>query len=186
MNAVTVEGDRADRKGALTGGYHDVRRSRLDSVKAVKKWREAYETDLARHREVKEGIQKLDQQMTQALGQIQVLEAKRKQALEYRARHANEASWTQREVEQSSARVSAFEKELEAAEVELRRAAAKRTSHEEELKTPMRQQLTDAEIKSLESLTKDAEEGKQALVAASKERQKVSSYVELSLTVDFV
>jgi hypothetical protein len=50
----------------------------------------------------------------------------------------------------------------------------------------MRQQLTDAEIKSLESLTKDAEEGKQALVAASKERQKVSSYVELSLTVDFV
>jgi structural maintenance of chromosome 3 (chondroitin sulfate proteoglycan 6) len=176
LNAVTVEGDRADRKGALTGGYHDVRRSRLDSVKAVKKWREAYETDSARHREVKEGIQKLDQQMTQALGQIQVLEAKRKQALEYRARHANEASWTQREVEQSSARVSAFEKELEAAEVELRRAAAKRTSHEEELKTPMRQQLTDVEIKSLESLTKDAEEEKQALVAASKERQKVSSF----------
>ena len=184
LNAVTVEGDRADRKGALTGGYHDVRRSRLDTVKSVKKWRDAYEVDAARHKEVKEGIAKLDQQMTQSLGQIQVIEARRKQLLERRARHAAEASWTHNEMESSQARVEKLESALAEGEKELRDAAAKRISNEEELKTPMRQTLTNDEIRSLEKLTRDAEGQKKNLVEASQARREVSQRLNFSLTTD--
>jgi structural maintenance of chromosome 3 (chondroitin sulfate proteoglycan 6) len=111
--------------------------------------------------------------MTHALGQMQMLEARRKQALDIRARYAAEASWTQKELEQSTSRVANFERELEEAEAELRKAEAKRTSHEEELKTPMSQQLTEAEIKDLESLTKDTEDRKATLFAVNRARQKV-------------
>lgn len=173
LNAVTVEGDRVDRKGALTGGYHDVRRSRLDTVRGVKKWRDAYETDAKRHKEVKDGIAKLDQQMTQSMGQIQVLEARRKAILENRNRTVAEAGWTQKELEQTRARVDRLETSLAASEQELRDAAAKLEADREELKTPMRQKLTDAELRELASLTRELEEQKKALLEVSLERQKV-------------
>lgn len=174
LNAVTVEGDRVDRKGSLTGGYHDVRRSRLDSVKSVKKWRDAYETDSTRHRQVKDEIANLEQQISRSLGQIQVIEAKRRQILDGRAMLAAQAGWTAREEEQTRQRVARLDTALADAEAELRDAAAKRSSYEAELKTPMTQRLSAEEVKSLESLTKDAEEEKQDLMEASKARAKVS------------
>jgi structural maintenance of chromosome 3 (chondroitin sulfate proteoglycan 6) len=173
LNAVTVEGDRADRKGALTGGYHDVRRSRLDSVKAVKKWREAFETDSARHAEVKNGISRLEQEISKALGEVQVLEAKRKQIIDGRAYASTSTVRSGKDEEESRARVGRLEAGLLEAETELRTAGEKRDGMGEELKTPMRQRLTDDEIKSLESLTKDAEGQKKALVEATQKRQKV-------------
>ncbi|WVR06340.1 hypothetical protein IAU60_003371 [Kwoniella sp. DSM 27419] len=185
LNSVTVEGDRVDRKGALTGGYHDVRRSRLDAVKAAKKWRTIYETDSARHREVKEGIAKLEQDISRTMGQIQVLEAKRKQSLERPGMLSAQSNWSARDEENARGRVNRLELALEDAKTELRNAAAKRVSYEEELKTPLRQQLTDEEVETLETLTTDAEEQKKALMEATQARTKVTSErsrLEIELT----
>jgi structural maintenance of chromosome 3 (chondroitin sulfate proteoglycan 6) len=175
LNAVTVEGDRADRKGALTGGYHDVRRSRLDTVKAVKKWRGSYETDSARHLEVKNGIARIEQEVSKALGEVQVLEAKRKQIVDGRAYVSVSTARIGKDEEESRARVGRLEAGLLEAEGELRSAGEKRTGLEDEVKTPMRQQLSADEIKSLESLTKNAEGQKKALVDATQARQKVGN-----------
>lgn len=170
---MTVDGDRADRRGALTGGFHDVRRSRLDSVKAVKKWREAYDTDSARHAEVKAGIQRLEQQISTSMGQLQVLEARRKQAVDQRQMLAWQTQSLLREEDDLRQRLGRLENSLSEAEAELRDAVAKRESYEEEMKTPLRQQLTDAEIRSLDTLTREVEEQKRKLVEATRERQKV-------------
>ena len=35
INTITLDGDKVDRKGALTGGYHDVRRSRIEAIRNV-------------------------------------------------------------------------------------------------------------------------------------------------------
>lgn len=174
LNAVTIEGDRADRKGTLTGGYHDVRRSRLDSAKALKKWRETYETDSARHTEVKEGISKLEQRISNTMGQISVLEARRRQILDQRASLAAQSNWTAREGEHSKQRVTRLEAALDEAQTELKDALAKRQSYEEELKTPMRQDLTDDELEQLETLTADSGSQKKALLDASNARSEVS------------
>ncbi|WWD18464.1 hypothetical protein CI109_102916 [Kwoniella shandongensis] len=185
LNAVTVEGDRVDRKGALTGGYHDVRRSRLDAVKAAKKWRQSFQTDSARHDEVKAGITKLEQDISRTMGQIQVIEAKRKQTLDGRGMLSAQLNWTAREEEGSRDRVNKLEASLEEAEGELRDAKSKRASYEEELKTPMRQTLTDDEIRQLEELTRSAEEQKKALLEATQARTRVSgerNRLEIELT----
>lgn len=177
LNAVTLEGDRADRRGALSGGYHDVRRSRLDTIKQVKRWREVYERDNARHTEVKAGLQRLEQEITRSAGEIQRLDARKRQILDSRAMLSSQTQWTAREEEAARQRVSKLEGDLEEAQKELRDAIAKRTSYEEEKRAPMRQTLSADEQQSLQNLTREAEEQKQALVTATQERQQVGPYV---------
>jgi structural maintenance of chromosome 3 (chondroitin sulfate proteoglycan 6) len=70
-------------------------------------------------------------------------------------------------------RVARLDKLLDQAQAEYKDAAAKRQSYEEELKTPMRQQLTDAELRTLEQLTKDQEAQKATLMKASTARAEV-------------
>ena len=173
LNAVTVEGDRADRKGALTGGYHDVRKSRLDTVKAVKKWTEAFERDSGRQAEVNQRLQKLEQQITKALGDIQVLEAKRKQVVDMRSMFGIQTNAANRDEEESRDRVARLEAALSDAQAELKEETAKRQSYEAELKTPITQSLTNDEFKELDSLSKEVEGQKNDLIQATKDRQDV-------------
>ncbi|KAJ5160889.1 Chromosome segregation protein sudA [Penicillium canariense] len=79
VNAITPEGDRSDKRGALTGGYHDSRQSRLDAVKNVGKWRDEYETKRNRGTEIRKELEKLDQLITRAVGELQKLEQQRHQ-----------------------------------------------------------------------------------------------------------
>jgi len=176
LNAVTIDGDRVDRKGALTGGFHDVRRSRLDTVKGVKKWQDAFSTDSTRHTEVKQNLSTLEQQITTSLGQIQVLEAKRKQMLETRNMVAAQAAAISRDEEASRQRVARLERDLSEAEAELRDARTKRESHEAEIKTPLTQTLSDAELQQLTQLSNKVAEQKKALMEAAEKRQDVRKF----------
>ncbi|KIR29832.1 chromosome associated protein [Cryptococcus deuterogattii 99/473] len=173
LNAVTIEGDRVDRKGALTGGYHDVRRSRLDAVKAAKKWRRAYEADHARHAEVKAALQNLEQEVTKAMGQVQALEAKKRYISDGGEGLFKLLTLSARDLEQARDRVARLELSLEEAEGASKDAKAKRESYEEELRTPMRQNLTDEELRELETLTQTVEAQKKLLFEASQSRAKV-------------
>jgi len=78
--------------------------------------------------------------------------------------------------EESRDRVARLEAGLVDAEGELRSAGEKRGGMEEEIKAPMRQTLTDDEVKSLETLTKDQNGQQKALVDATQARQKVCHF----------
>jgi len=79
VSAITPEGDRADKKGALTGGYHDPRNSRIEGVRNVLKWRTEYESQRARQQEIKQGVEQKDQQITRAVGELTKIDQKRQQ-----------------------------------------------------------------------------------------------------------
>lgn len=79
VGAITPEGDRADRKGALTGGFHDPRSSRLDGVSRVTETREEYERLRSRKQEISRELEQLDQQVTRAVGSLQKLEQRQQQ-----------------------------------------------------------------------------------------------------------
>ncbi|KKK12562.1 hypothetical protein P175DRAFT_0440382 [Aspergillus ochraceoroseus IBT 24754] len=79
VNAITPEGDRSDKRGALTGGFHDSRQSRLDAVKNLTKWRDEYETKKNRGSEIRKELEKLDQLVTRAVGELQKLEQQKHQ-----------------------------------------------------------------------------------------------------------
>ncbi|KAK4502164.1 hypothetical protein PRZ48_005589 [Zasmidium cellare] len=79
LDAITPDGDRSDKKGALTGGYHDSRSSRLDGLATYKIKREEFERADSRKGEIRRELQKIDQKVTKAMSQLQKIEQKRQQ-----------------------------------------------------------------------------------------------------------
>lgn len=78
-NAITPDGDTANKKGAMTGGYIDSRKSRLQAVRAVNKWRDEFESLRARSDEIRKEAEEKDQQITAAMGEQHKKEQKLQQ-----------------------------------------------------------------------------------------------------------
>lgn len=74
LNAITTDGDTANKKGAMTGGYIDPRKSRIEAVRAAERWREEYDGHRVRATELRREIERKDQEITAAMGDLQKLE----------------------------------------------------------------------------------------------------------------
>lgn len=112
INTITLDGDKVDRKGALTGGYHDVRRSRIEAIRNVTSWRAKYDEGRARLQEVKTTIATLEQTITRTAGQIQVQTAQQARARASREGIAEEMAVLFRERERQTARTARPRPEL--------------------------------------------------------------------------
>ena len=153
LTAVTPEGDRSDKKGALTGGYHDIRSSRLKATKAVLNAREKFEAVRAEGRENKRKIEKIDQTVTKAMGEVQKLEQQKNQA------HGNQKLLRQ-EVRNKMDMLQRKKDDLEAKQKQEQAIAAnvkiltdQQNAYEAELGTDFKKALTTAEESQLEKHT---------------------------------
>eukprot|EP01135_Chromosphaera_perkinsii_P000613 Nk52_evm16s136 gene=Nk52_evmTU16s136 len=79
LDCITLDGDQVNRKGALTGGYYDSRRSRLEAMKSIKKWRNELDDIGSKSEKIKTKCQELDQSVSKVLGDLQKIEARRVQ-----------------------------------------------------------------------------------------------------------
>jgi structural maintenance of chromosome 3 (chondroitin sulfate proteoglycan 6) len=164
LNAITLDGDKVDRKGALSGGYHDVRRSRLDVIRDIKQRRTKYEADLRRAEEVKKIGAQLDQQITQLVGKIQTIETRRRQAQQAREPLVYELQLLQRDEDEFERRLARLESSLAERQLDLRAINANLASHRVELQTPMASRLSDDEEATLTRLTGEIEAQKRELI----------------------
>ncbi|KAK9432895.1 RecF/RecN/SMC [Lipomyces doorenjongii] len=82
LNAITLQGDQANKKGVLTGGYHDKRYSRIDAVSAIRTGRENYENLHSRASDIKRDVERKDQEITLAVGNMNKLETQRQHSLQ--------------------------------------------------------------------------------------------------------
>lgn len=77
VSAITPDGDRSDKKGALTGGYHDTRNSRVDAMKRYAEARQANDEHTGRKATLSSELRSLDQQVTKAGSNLQKLQESR-------------------------------------------------------------------------------------------------------------
>jgi len=80
LDCVTIDGDQVNRKGALTGGYLDARRSRLQAqadIMRLTTQRSAYEVQVGAEQKQ---LQEVDGQVTSLLGKLKQTEAQRQRA----------------------------------------------------------------------------------------------------------
>jgi structural maintenance of chromosome 3 (chondroitin sulfate proteoglycan 6) len=173
INTITLDGDKVDRKGALTGGYHDVRRSRLEAVKNVATWRSRVATEEARSREVKAETLKLDQEITRVSGRIQVLSSQQKVARETREGISAEIMVIQREKERIEGRISKLEEDVQELGGELRALDARVEAYRSELSSPMVQELSVEERDFIDELSRDVEARQKSLVEMGKTKTEV-------------
>ncbi|TIA97321.1 hypothetical protein E3P96_03424 [Wallemia ichthyophaga] len=63
LNATTIDGDVAERRGTLSGGFHDRSKSRLDAVRQLMEWLTRVSASEYRSTEIKQSIVRLDQEL---------------------------------------------------------------------------------------------------------------------------
>ncbi|KAK3937633.1 chromosome segregation protein SudA [Diplogelasinospora grovesii] len=74
LDAITPEGDTTNKRGAMTGGFVDSRKSRLEAVRRVNELRDAYDSQEADADKIRREIEIIDQKITSAAGEQNKLE----------------------------------------------------------------------------------------------------------------
>ncbi|KAF8073454.1 structural maintenance of chromosome protein 3 [Lyophyllum atratum] len=173
INTITLDGDKVDRKGSLTGGYHDVRRSRIEAIKSVTTWRAKFEAEDKRSKEVKASILKLEQEITQVTGQMTVLAGQQNQTRESRERLLEEGTQLTREKDKLIQRIAALEADYAELETELTALDTKLSGYQAELSTPLARGLTDDEEQLIASLGKEVERRQKGMLELSRTKNKL-------------
>lgn len=153
VDGITPEGDTTNKRGAMTGGYIDPRKSRLEAVRAANKWRNEYERLVARSRDIRSRIERKDQEITGAMSEVQKLEQKLRQAEDGFEPLKHELRSKSSHVENERAQLDASIKRRDAVEKNLRGFMDEVAAHDSELQTDFKKSLSSAEEKQLEELS---------------------------------
>ncbi|CAO1622613.1 unnamed protein product [Parajaminaea phylloscopi] len=183
LNAITLEGDKVEKRGALTGGYHDPRKSRLDAVRDVKRWRESFDSDQARLEEVKKTTLDFDQTITALTSQMQTLETAVSQASTSRGPLLEELQYLRSEESDLRAQIATASREADAIQLEIDTATIEREALEGEIASPMQQGLSDAEQAERDALYAEEEEIRSRLGDLSRQAAEMTSR-KASLQID--
>ncbi|EAW18970.1 chromosome segregation protein SMC [Aspergillus fischeri NRRL 181] len=184
VNAITPEGDRSDKRGALTGGFHDSRQSRLDAVKNLTKWRDGYENKKNRGAEIRKELEKLDQVITKSVGELQKLEQQRHQVQHSSGPLRQELRSKRDLLQKKNDSLDAKRKALRNIETNLAAVNDQVNAFEAELKTPFQKALSNEEEAQLESLSvvaQDLRRQYQELSAQRSELEARKSILEVEL-----
>ncbi|KAJ9645725.1 Structural maintenance of chromosomes protein 3 [Coniosporium tulheliwenetii] len=153
VSAITPEGDRADRKGALTGGFHDPRQSRIDAIKNVTKWRTEYENQKNRVEEVRRALEQKDQEITRAVGELQKLEQQRQQLENSYGPLRQELRSKSADLQNERDALDAKHRTRENIEAAIRELGEQQSAYEAEMAAPFAKALSREEEQQLETLS---------------------------------
>ncbi|KAL5322372.1 hypothetical protein ACEPPN_010345 [Leptodophora sp. 'Broadleaf-Isolate-01'] len=182
-NAITTDGDTANRKGAMTGGYIDPRKSRLEAVRAVSKWLDEFESLRARSNEIRKEVEEKDNEITEAIGHLHKLEQNLSRMddsldplkVELRAKN------TQLEKLRDSLEATTRQKDV--VDQMIRDHGESITSFENDLAADFKKALTSQEERQLEQLNTAVQELQQEWNELSKARRELEGRKQL-LEVD--
>ncbi|GAA5914010.1 hypothetical protein JCM8208_005919 [Rhodotorula glutinis] len=187
LNAITLDGDKYDRKGSLTGGFHDVRRSRLDAVKAIKAAQHRDGELRAHHGEVRHKLVTLDQEVTHVLGQIQVAEQRLQRAVQEREPLVDEAMRLQDEADRARTRLARLDKQLVEHKSDMRTLERECELWRAEMESAFEEGLSGDEEDAMKRLSEEVEAKKKALVDLSKRLSELATkknVLEIELNED--
>lgn len=170
LDAITPEGDTTNKRGAMTGGYVDARRSRLDAVRRVSKMRDLYEQQLADIDKIRKEIEVIDQKVTGASGEEHKLEQQMRQfemgfeplKLELRTKNA--------QLERERAHLEAAVERQAQVEKNLKDLDDSISTYQAELSQDFKKALSANEERQLEEFTADVHRLQRELKEVSKQR----------------
>ncbi|PIK61922.1 putative structural maintenance of chromosomes protein 3 isoform X3 [Apostichopus japonicus] len=76
LDCVTLEGDQVSRRGAITGGYYDTRKSRLELQSSIVELRERLTSQEQQYEELRDKLQKVEVEITSMMSDMQKIETK--------------------------------------------------------------------------------------------------------------
>lgn len=184
VSAITPEGDRSDKKGALTGGYFDPRQSRLDGIKKLSECRDKYDKQREHASEIGRNIERTDQEVTRAVSELQKAEQRRQQQENSYGPLQQDLRNTLRSLQEKQDALEAKQRAIENLESQVKDLSGQQNSYEAELSSAFKQALSTAEERQLEQLSSSIPDlqrrmGELSNARASLEAQKAQIQVEL-------
>eukprot|EP00004_Rigifila_ramosa_P023938 TRINITY_DN6817_c0_g1_i1.p1 TRINITY_DN6817_c0_g1~~TRINITY_DN6817_c0_g1_i1.p1 ORF type:complete len:1266 (-),score=403.87 TRINITY_DN6817_c0_g1_i1:64-3414(-) len=157
INCITLDGDQANRKGALTGGSFEHDGLRLSKMKNIRTWRAKIEISSGEALKLKEQLQQVDQSIALALGEQQQIDAR----VEKDRMTLEQLQMDMRRDQQQLLRLTDQLEPHKATVVRLgdslSETQAKRQALASELGTELLDRLSASEQRELESLSKEIE-----------------------------
>ncbi|RKP39869.1 putative chromosome segregation protein SudA [Dimargaris cristalligena] len=153
LTGVTLEGDRVDKKGALTGGYVDTaHRSRLNAGRALQDCRTAWSDLTAEADRVRAAISQIDADVTRILSDIQRGDAQRRRAADQRAWAQLDLENRERELRGAEESLAVKTRALQVARARTKQWAAQVEALQTELRSAFASDLSPAEHVRLDQL----------------------------------
>lgn len=150
VDGITAEGDTSNKRGAMTGGYIDPRKSRLDAVRAANKWREEFDRLVEQSRDIRRQIELKDQEITGAMSEVQKFEQRLRQAEDGFEPLKHELRNRSSHIENERNRLDGAIRRRDAVEKNMNGFLQEVAAHEAELGTDFKKTLTAAEERELE------------------------------------
>lgn len=188
MDAVTMDGDEVNSKGALQGGFIDSAKSKLQAFDAVQKAKGNLDKLEKDHKDLSQKAATVDQTIANLMGDMQKLEAKKanlQHVLESTAKDVStrkaRSETRQVQADQQGETLPSMRLDVEGLRMQVQRL-------EEEVGTPLSTTLSDAERATLAELHKTQKESEEimdeqtiVLDKASDERDKLQSLLRDNL-----
>ncbi|KAI4174626.1 MAG: hypothetical protein LQ343_002199 [Gyalolechia ehrenbergii] len=175
VNGVTMEGDRSDKKGAFTGGSMDTRHSRLEAVRSVSKWRDECDVHKARSVEIKRALEKKDQEITRAVGNLQKLEQRRVQQEHSYGPLLQELRSKGNELQNKKDTLDSKHRASTKIEANMKALTDQQNAHEAEIASEFKKALTQDEETQLENLSSTVQDLRQQYANLSSTRSDFES-----------
>ena len=175
LSAVTPDGDRSDKKGALSGGYVDQRSSRLKATRTVVEARKRFDEIQTNGRDIKRRIEKIDQTITKAHSDVQKLEQKLRQ-------ERDGSGPLRQELQSKISQLSRKREDLDAKRKQetiiannVKTLEDQQQSYQSELSTAFRQALTTAEQTQLDQWTSQVQRYRREYAALASDLAEVEA-----------
>ena len=175
VNGVTPDGDITSKRGAMTGGFIDTRKSRLEAVRAVNKWRDECDQLQSRASEIQKEIEKKDQEITRAMGEERKLEQRLRQMDDGYGSLRAELNAKVGQVDRERDRLEAAIKRQDAVDKNMKEFGDKLSAYEAEYGSDFKKALTAHEEQQLETLSTRVQELQKEWNEVSSRRRKLES-----------
>ncbi|KAG1213842.1 hypothetical protein G6F69_002459 [Rhizopus microsporus] len=174
--AVTLDGSRVDSRGALTGGYVDSRRSRLDAAKRLREVQIQYNEAKERLEQVKQQIVQADQKVTRIVSDLHALELRKKKT-EFSDLSQNYESRLRKEEELLKIKLATKTRNIESIQVHGQLLEKQLISYQNELATDLSKLLSSEEREILDRNAVQMEELRRRLTETANQRAELESRI---------
>ncbi|KAJ2614036.1 Structural maintenance of chromosomes protein 3 [Coemansia sp. RSA 1365] len=157
LTAVTLEGDKADRRGELMGGFASRKGSRLEAAKALMQARMRAQTADIQAKETLAALAALDQEITALHSELQLLSARSTQVSNERSATVQEQQRLSKEEADARRFCEGAEKSLAALRSQQRSTELELQTLQTELRAPFTRAMSASERNELERLVPEVD-----------------------------
>uniref|UniRef100_A0A1B8XZT9 Structural maintenance of chromosomes protein n=1 Tax=Xenopus tropicalis TaxID=8364 RepID=A0A1B8XZT9_XENTR len=153
MDCITLEGDQVSHRGALTGGYYDTRKSRLELQKDVRKVEdELHALEAKLNENLRRNIERINNEIDQLMNQMQQIETQQRKFKASRDSILSEMKMLKEKRQQSEKTFMPKQRSLQSLEASLHAMESTRESLKAELGTDLLSQLSLDDQKRVDAL----------------------------------